>query len=76
MPDILTKDKKNHPFDPIHMFTDKFGGIESPRPQNIKIEENPKLFAIHVYAILLLVHCFSITSILQNQNYTKFLYII
>ena len=32
------------------MFTDKLGGIELPNSQNIKIEENPKLFAI--YAIL------------------------
>ena len=32
------------------MFTDKLGGIELPHPQNKKIEENPKLFAI--YAIL------------------------
>ena len=31
------------------MFTDKLGGIELPHPPNIKIEENPKLFA--VYAI-------------------------
>ena len=31
------------------MFTDKLGSIELPHPQNIKIEENPKLFA--VYAI-------------------------
>ena len=31
------------------MFTDKIGGIELPHPPNIKIEENPKLFA--VYAI-------------------------
>ena len=28
------------------MFTDKLGGIELPHNQNIKIEENPKLFAI------------------------------
>ena len=32
------------------MFTGKLGGIELPHPPNIKIEENPKLFAI--YAIL------------------------
>ena len=32
------------------MFTDKLGGLELPYPPNIKIEENPKLFAI--YAIL------------------------
>ena len=31
------------------MFTDKLGGIELPRPppMNIKIKENPKLFAIY-----------------------------
>ena len=29
------------------MFTDKLGGSELPHPQNIKIEENPKLFAIY-----------------------------
>ena len=29
------------------MFTHKLGAIELPRPQNIKIEENPKLFAIY-----------------------------
>ena len=32
------------------MFTDKLGGLELPYPHNIKIEENPKIFAI--YAIL------------------------
>ena len=32
------------------MFTDKLGGIDLPHPPKIKIEENPKLFAI--YAIL------------------------
>ena len=32
------------------MFMDKLGGLELPYPPNIKIEENPKLFAI--YAIL------------------------
>ena len=32
------------------MFTDKLGGIELPHPQNVNIDENPKLFAI--YAIL------------------------
>ena len=32
------------------MFTDKFGGIELPHPPNIKIEENPNLFA--TYTIL------------------------
>ena len=32
------------------MFTDKLGGIELPHLQNMKIEENPKLFAI--YSIL------------------------
>ena len=31
------------------MFTDKLGGIELSHPPNIRIEENPKLFA--VYAI-------------------------
>ena len=30
------------------MFTDKLGGIELTHLQNIKIEENPKLFAINV----------------------------
>ena len=29
------------------MLTDRLGGTESPRPKNIKIEENPKLFAIY-----------------------------
>ena len=29
------------------MFTDKLGGIELPHPPNIKIEENPKLFAVY-----------------------------
>ena len=29
------------------MFTDKLGGSELPHPPNIKIEENPKLFAIY-----------------------------
>ena len=29
------------------MFTDKLGGIELPYPPNIKVEENPKLFAIY-----------------------------
>ena len=29
------------------MFTDKLGGLELPYPPNIKIEENPKLFAIY-----------------------------
>ena len=29
------------------MFTDKLGGLESPYPPNIKIEENPELFAIY-----------------------------
>ena len=29
------------------MFIDKLGGIELPNPPNIKIEENPKLFAIY-----------------------------
>ena len=47
MTDILTQDKKIHKFDPIHMFTDKLGAIELPHPPNIKIEENPKLFAIY-----------------------------
>ena len=28
------------------MFTDKLGGIDLPHPPKIKIEENPKLFAI------------------------------
>ena len=32
------------------MFTDKLGGLELTYPPNIKIEKNPKLFAI--YAIL------------------------
>ena len=32
------------------MFTEKLGSLELPYPPNIKIEENPKLFAI--YAIL------------------------
>ena len=50
MTDILIEDKKNRTFDPIHKFTDELGGIELPQPPNIKIEENPKLFAI--YAIL------------------------
>ena len=51
MTDILVEDKKkNHTFDPIHMFTDKLGGIELPHPPNIKTEENPQLFTI--YAIL------------------------
>ena len=30
------------------MFTDKFGGSELPHSPNIKIEENPRLFAIYV----------------------------
>ena len=32
------------------MFTDKLGGIELPPPpqMNIKIKENPKLFAIYI----------------------------
>ena len=42
--------KKNYTFDLTYMFTDKLVGIELPHLQNIKIEENPKLFAI--YAIL------------------------
>ena len=29
------------------MFIDKLGGSELPYPPNIKIEENPKLFAIN-----------------------------
>ena len=29
------------------MLTDRLGGSELPHPQNIKIEENPKLFAIY-----------------------------
>ena len=29
------------------MFTDKLGGSELPHPPNIKIEENPKLFAMY-----------------------------
>ena len=29
------------------MFMDKLGGLELPYPPNIKIEENPKLFAIY-----------------------------
>ena len=41
---------KNYTFDLANMFTDKLGGIELPHLQNIKIEENLKLFAI--YAIL------------------------
>ena len=49
MTDVLTKDKK-YTFDLTYMFTDNLGGIEIPHLQNIKIEENPKLFAI--YAIL------------------------
>ena len=39
------------------MFKDKLEGIDLPRPQKIKIEENPKLFA--KYAILEIL----------NQNY-------
>ena len=31
--DILKEDKKNLTFDPIHMFTDKLGGVELPHPQ-------------------------------------------
>ena len=34
-------------FNTIHMLTDRLGGTELPHPQNIKIEENPKLFAIY-----------------------------
>ena len=52
MTDVLTEDKKNNTFDLANMFTDKLGGIELPHLQNIKIEENPKLFAI--YAILVI----------------------
>ena len=37
MTDVLTKDENF-----IHL-----GGSEIPHPQNIKIEENPKLFAIY-----------------------------
>ena len=29
------------------MSTDKLGGIDLPHPTNIKIEENPKVFAIY-----------------------------
>ena len=29
------------------MFTDKLGGSKLPRPQNIRIEENPNFFAIY-----------------------------
>ena len=29
------------------MLTDRLGGTELPHPQNITIEENPKLFAIY-----------------------------
>ena len=29
------------------MFKDKLGGSDLPHPPNIKIEENPKLFAIY-----------------------------
>ena len=29
------------------MLTDRLGGTELPHPKNIKIEENPKLFAIY-----------------------------
>ena len=36
-----------HTFDPIIMFTDKLEGIGLPIPPNIKIAENPKLFAIY-----------------------------
>ena len=49
MTDVLTKDKKIYIYLTC-MFTDKLGIIELPHLQNIKIEENPKLFAI--YAIL------------------------
>ena len=49
MIDVLTKDK-NYTFDLTYMFTEKLGGIELPHLQNVKFEENPKLFAI--YAIL------------------------
>ena len=34
-------------FNSSYMFTDKLGGSELPHPQNIKIEENPKLFAMY-----------------------------
>ena len=50
MTDILTKDKNFIHLTSFYMFKDKLGGIELPHPANIKIEENPKLFAI--YAIL------------------------
>ena len=41
---------KNYTFNLSYMFKDKLGGIELSHLQNIKIEENPKIFAI--YAIL------------------------
>ena len=41
---------KQYTFDLTYMFTDKLEGIKLRHLQNIKIEENPKLFAI--YAIL------------------------
>ena len=65
MTDVLTKDKQF-----IHltslicsMFTDKLGGIELPPPLpiNIKIKENPELFAI-IYTI----------PENKNQSYTSF----
>ena len=43
--DVLTF-LKFYTFDLTYMFTDKLGGIKLPHLQNIKIEENPKLFAI------------------------------
>ena len=50
MTNVLTKDNFFYTFDLTYMFTDKLGDIELPHHQNIKIEENPKLFAM--YAIL------------------------
>ena len=44
------------------MFIGKLGGSELPHPHNIKIEENPKLFAIYaipenkIKTILVFVH--------------------
>ena len=50
MIDILSKDKNFMHLTPFICSRRSLGGLELPYPPNIKIEENPKLFAI--YAIL------------------------
>ena len=47
---VITKDKNFIHLTPLISSQTSKGGIELPNPQNIKIEENPNLFAI--YAIL------------------------